>query len=198
MVTLSDEERAALFGAAQAGVVASAALEEPAEVGFDQAVERLEGAADRDEVGQLLLAFFGHHFDRVVLLGVRREATTGWLATGEGLDRRRLETLSIPFDRPSIFLNLRQGSAFHLGPLPPLPAHRPLVALLGGDQPRECLLLPVRLGGRLVAALYADRGGDRLAGLDLESLRRLTELAGAALERAILLKRREKSGSAGG
>ena len=101
--------------------------------------------------------------------------------------------LAIPLAQPSIFLNLRQGSAFHLGPLPPLPAHRPLVAVLGGESPGECLVLPVRLGDRMVMAVYCDRHGNPLGGIDLEALRSLTDAVARALERCILLKRQAQT-----
>jgi hypothetical protein len=98
-----------------------------------------------------------------------------------------------------VFLNLRHGSPLHLGPLPPMPAHRPLLtALGGGDPPGPCLLLPVRLGERLAAVIYGDREGAPVGGVDLDGLRRLAEQASIALERCISLKRKAHSGPAAG
>jgi len=171
-VTLSAEERSRLF-----------AREE------ETWAERLDDARERDEVGRVLLAALGDLFDRVVLFGVRRGAATGWMAAGPGIARDAVSSFELPFDRPSVLLNLNGGSEIHIGPLPPMPAHRPLVELLGGDPPRECVLLPVRIGGRLVAAVYGDRREEPLGRLDLAALRGLTGRAAAALERAILLKR---------
>ncbi|MFP5298944.1 MAG: hypothetical protein ACLGHL_08165, partial [Actinomycetota bacterium] len=48
----------------------------------------------------------------------------------------------------------------HVGPLPPMPAHRELAQAWGGELPRDCVLLPVRLKDRLVAVIYALRGGE--------------------------------------
>lgn len=216
-VTLSAAERSALLGAgataaitppaspptqpapghAAPGPTAAPAGREPTSLAAAAAL--LEEATGRDEVGRVLLAFLRQFFDRVVLLAVRSDGVRGWLAAGDGVDRERLEDLAIPFDRPSVFLNLRQGSSLHLGPLPPMPAHRPLLAALGGgDPPGPCLLLPVRLGERLAAVIYGDREGAPVGGVDLDGLRRLTEQASIALERCISLKRKAHSGPAAG
>lgn len=78
----------------------------------------------------------------------------------------------------------------HLGPLAPMPIHRELAAIWGGGMPRDSVVLPVRLKGRLVTVVYAD-GGDRgLGGVDLEQLQRLTAATAVAFERCIVAKKR--------
>jgi len=181
-VTLSETERASLYGG-----------HAPAPLTYADAEVRLAEIGDRDEAARLLVGFLRQEFDRVLLFAVRRDATHGWTGDGDGLSAERIAAVAIPFTRPSIFLNLRQGSAFHLGPLPGLPAHRPLVALLGGETPEECLLLPVRIGERMVAALWCDRAGDHLGNIDLEALRRLVDSFAHTLERCILLKRQAQT-----
>ena len=207
-VALSEAERAEIYGgpsrppepAAPPSASPPPAAVAPARgpLTYADAEERLATTKDRDEVGQILLHVLRQIFDRVMILRVGRDAVHGWLGGGDGLDNARVAHLAVPFDRPSIFLNLRHGSGFHLGPLPAMPSHRPLVALLGGEAPRECLLLPVRLGERMVVVVYCDRGGDRLAGLDLEALRHLGERSAAAFERCISLKRQAHSGPPAG
>lgn len=140
-------------------------------------------------MGYLLVSYLRQSFERVILFGARPAGMVGWMGDGEGLEPAAVTAFSLPFDKPSIFLNLRQGSAFHLGPLPPLPGHRPLLRLLGGAAPAECLLLPIRIGERMVAAVYCDHGAEPLGSVDLEALRGLTQRAAEALERCILLKR---------
>ena len=198
-VTLSETERAELLGAAGAAGprgVPAPPRRDPTTIAA--AVGQLAEATTRDEVGRILTAYLRQLFDRVVLLAVRRDGVRGWLGAGDGVDRERLDDLVIPFDRPSVFLNLRQGSPLHLGTLPPMPAHRPLLAVLGGDPPGPCLLLPVQVGGRMAAAIYGDREGAPVGGIDLDGLRRLAKQAGFALERCISLKRKAHSGPAAG
>ena len=181
-VTLSEHERAALYGGRA-----------PAPLTYDDAEARLADVSGRDEAARLVVDFLRQELERVILFAVHRDATHGWTGDGDDLTPERIAAVAVPFGKPSIFLNLRQGSAFHLGPLPALPAHRPLVELLGGESPQECLLLPVRIGERMVAVLYGDRGGEHLGSIDLEALRRLADAFAHALERCILLKRQAQT-----
>lgn len=172
-----------------------AAAETPEPQPAPTAEERLAAAGDRDEIGAALLAWLVEEFGRGALFAVRNDRVIGWMGEGEGLIRERLEAFALPFDRPSVFLNLRQGSAFHLGPLAPMPAHRRLARCWGVEQPRDCFLAAVRAGDRLAAVVYGDRGGRPVGALDLDRAQRLTGLAGSAFERAIVLKKQRQTTS---
>lgn len=181
-VRLSREERNALYGGRA-----------PAPLSYEEAEDRLGEMESRDLAGELVVDFLRQEFDRVLLFAVRKDAVTGWMGDAEGLDDEALERLRIPLSQPSLFLNLRHGGAFHLGPLPAMPAHRPLVELLGGEAPEEVLLLPVRIADRMVAILWCDRGGEHLGSIDLEALRALADTLADTLERCILLKRQAQT-----
>ena len=161
---------------------------------IDTAV-RLAAAGDRDEIGGLVIAHLLRDFDRVGLFSVLSDRVNGWLGGGEDFAADRMSTLTIPLGQPSVFLNLRQGSALHLGPLAPMPAHRRLADCWGGELPVECLLAPIRIGDRMVAAIYADRGAAPLGGVDLEQIQLLASHAAAALERCIVLKKQRQTTS---
>ena len=186
-VALTVSERAAL------GAGPGEAPPSPSLASLPELEEALTAAAGRDEIGRLVVAFLAPTYRRVALLQVVRERVAGWLAQGEGIDPERFARFAVGFDQPSVFLNLRQGSGLHLGPLADMPAHRELAACWGGQLPRECLLLPVRLRDRLVTVLYLDAAGGPLGRVDLEGLQRLAAAAARALERLILQK---KKGSA--
>jgi hypothetical protein len=106
---------------------------------------------------------------------------------GTGIDREAFAAFSIGFDQPSLFLNLRHNSGIYLGPLPPMPAHRQLARTWGGDLPRDCVLLPVRIKDRLVLVVYAD--GATKGPIDLSQMQRLAAAATSAVERCILQKK---------
>lgn len=178
----------------------SAALKEKKEqtVASSQAVagtaeERLAAATDRDEVGHALLAGLRASFERAALFAARTDSVQGWMGTGRGLDNGRLAAFRVPFDEPSVFLNLRGGASMHLGPLPPMPAHTELARCWRDEPVGSCFLMPVSIRGHLAAVLYGDRAGRSLGGLDLAELRRLGNAAGAALERCIVLKKQSQS-----
>jgi Type II secretion system (T2SS), protein E, N-terminal domain len=155
-----------------------------------------ETTHDRDEVGQILLAFLARSYKRAALFQVGRDRVTGWRGRGEGVDGEALARFSTGFDQPSIFLNLRQGNGLYLGPLPPMPVHRDLARSWGGELARECVMLPVRLRDRLVTVIYAEGPGlGAGGGLHLEELKRLTDLTAAAFERCILHKKQAGTGA---
>jgi hypothetical protein len=161
----------------------------PAPATLDLALAALAEVTDREEVGDLLLGFLGARYRRVALFQASRQGVSAWRAAGAGIDPQAFSSFAVGFDRPSIFLNLRGGSGLHLGPLAPMPAHRELAAAWGGELPRDCVMMPVRLRERLVAVLYADRAESGPAGLHLEELKRLTDATVAAFERCILHKK---------
>lgn len=169
-------------------VVAPPARPAPATV--EEAEAALAASLDREEVGQILVRFLARAYRRAALFQVSKEKVTGWLIEGEGVDRAAFERFAVGFDQPSLFLNLRQGSGLHLGPMPPMPAHRELARAWGGELPQDCVLLPIRMKDRLVAVVYADGGRKGVAGVGLPQLQRLATATAAALERCILHRKR--------
>jgi Type II secretion system (T2SS), protein E, N-terminal domain len=152
--------------------------------------EALAATDDSEEVGRLLLGFLAHAFRRVALFQVSRGQVTAWMARGDGIDQEAFGRYAVSFKEPSVFLNLRQGSGIHIGPLPPMTTHRELALCWGGGLPRDCVVLPVRLKDRLVSVIYMDGGSRGLGGIDLEQMHRLTAATAAAFERCILTKKR--------
>jgi hypothetical protein len=156
---------------------------------LDEVEAALAATSDREEVGRILLGFLARDFRHVALFQASRQRVTGWMAHGEGIDQDAFGRFAVEFDEPSVFLNLRQGSSLYLGALPPMAAHHELALTWGGGLPRDCVMLPVRLKERLVMVIYVD-GGSRGSAVDLERMRRLIAVTGAAFERCIISKKR--------
>jgi hypothetical protein len=202
-VSLTAEERAELTahrGAPPAAPVqapkpeaAAAPADAPASPDATEAA--FASTHDREEVARIALGLLARSYRRAALFQVARERVSAWMAQGE-MDLAVFQKFSIGFDQPSLFLNLRQGSSLYLGPLPPMPAHLELARAWGGELPKDCVVLPVRIKERLVAVLYADGGlksGKGIGGLDLPQLQRLAVATGAALERCILHRKRAEA-----
>jgi hypothetical protein len=185
-VSLTPEERADLGAVAW---IEPAATDRslPMPASLDEAEVELEKAHDLDEVARLLLGFLGRDHRRVAIFQVTRDRVNGWRIHGTGIDREGFAAFSVGFDQPSLFLNLRHGSNIYFGPLPPMPAHRQLARTWGGDLPRDCVLLPVRIKDRLVIVIYAD--GAAQGPVDLQAMQRLLNAATAAVERCIVANR---------
>ena len=187
-VAITDAERAEL-GLAEPppSVPAGSPLEAPA------TIEEVEGAfaatTDSEEVGRILLGFLARGYRRVALFQATRDHVSAWMARGDGIDQEAFARYGVSFKEPSVFLNLRQGSRIHLGPLPPMATHRELALCWGGGLPRDCVVLPVRLRDRLVSVIYVDGGSRGLAAVDLDRMNRLAAATAAAFERCILHKK---------
>jgi hypothetical protein len=157
---------------------------------LDDVEEALALTHDSEEVGRLVLGFLAHSFRRVALFQAARDHVSAWMVRGDGIDQEAFGRYAVSFRQPSVFLNLREGSGIHIGPLPPMTTHRELALCWGGGLPRDCVVLPVRLKDRLVSVIYMDGGSRGLGGIDLEQMHRLTAATAAAFERCILSKKR--------
>ena len=156
---------------------------------IEEAEAALAQAESLDAVAAAILGYLSPTYRRVALFRVGRTLVTGWIAQGVGVDPEAFGRFSVGFDQPSLFLNLRQGSGLHLGPLPPMPAHRELARTWGGDLPRDCALLPVRVRDRLVTVIYCDGAAKGLGAIDLPAMQRLLAAVTAAYERSILARK---------
>ncbi len=191
-VSLTPEERFEL-GAASWSAPAAADRSSPATASLEELEAALAAVNDLEAVGQILLGFLTRDHRRAALFQVSRDRVSGWKVQGADVDREAFAAFSIGFDQPSLFLNLRQSSGLYLGPLPPMPAHRQLARTWGGDLPRDCMMLPVRIKDRLVMVIYAD--GANRGPVELPQIQRLAALATSAVERCILRKKRGEAKS---
>lgn len=153
---------------------------------FQDAERILADETDRDNIGEVVIQILDLMFRRSALFKVRGESVHGWLAKGEGIDEQVFHRLRLPLGQPSIFFNLDQGGGPYLGPLPPMPVHQELARCWGGKLPAACLLVPLRIRGRLVGAFYGDRGGRSLEDVAIEPFQDLARKAEQALQRCIL------------
>jgi hypothetical protein len=191
-VAITEAERAelGLAEAPAAGATAPPASPREAPATIEEVEAAFAETTDSEEVGRILLGFLARSFRRVALFQATREHVSAWMARGDGIDQEAFARYGVSFKEPSVFLNLRQGSGIHIGPLPPMATHRELALCWGGGLPRDCVVLPVRLMDRLVTVLYMDGGSRGLGGIDLEQMHRLTAATAAAFERCILGKKR--------
>lgn len=163
------------------------------ELGIEERLMRasmaLQDAEIRDEIGDALLHFAGAYFERRVLLISRRDRIFGWMGDGEGVELEAVRGVDLEAQKPSVFAGLKDPSSFWLGPLPPLPSNQQLSQALGGA-PRDCLVLPVTLRGKVICYLYVDNGpseaGRGVSGSPVAEMKRLVAKAGLAFEVYIL------------
>lgn len=146
------------------------------------AAEALQDAEMREEIADALLDFCEPYLRRRMVLAVRKDAVIGWRGEGEGVDPEMIRAISIPSSEPSVFVGLSKGMAFWLGALPPMPRNLELTIGLGGERPRDCVILPVTLKQKTVCFIYGDNLGDGVGGVPLSAMRRLAAKAGLAFQ----------------
>ena len=151
-------------------------------------------AEERDHIAHALMLYLSESFSRVLCFMVRGDEVAGWLGTGLDVDESQLEQFRLDFTSPSIFLNLKAGTPIYRGPLPKMAAHESLISIWGGRYPRECLLVPVQIKGRLVTVIYLDKGRKALGGIDLGEIQEIGRLTSRAFE-SFLVRRRESKAS---
>ena len=141
---------------------------------------------ERDQVGALLLRFASGFLSRASLFAVHSDKVTGWMVRGEGLVLDDVQSLLIPLDQPSVFLNLLNNGAYFVGAIPPGEANQILLEVLGDPAPAELVMVPVRVQGRAVAFVLGDNPGEDGAGFPVQELVAAANKAGVALEVLIL------------
>lgn len=130
-------------------------------------------------------------FERLVLLRCHATALRAWMGRGRTLRPLRLQCLELGLDQPSMFLHLREGGSFFRGSLPAMPLHQDLVDTWNGNLEQECILVPIRIGHRLVTVLYADTGDEAPSSEDLDLLRRAGRLLEESISSLILRQKAE-------
>lgn len=143
-----------------------------------------------------LLDILEPQFERLVLLRCSANSVRAWMGRGRTLRPMQLQSLEIRLDQPSLFLHMREGGSFYRGRLPEMPLHQDLVQCWNGNLDQDCVLIPIRIGHRLVTVLYADTGEAELTSESLDLLRR----SGALLEESmssLILRKKAECGESG-
>jgi hypothetical protein len=143
--------------------------------------EALRQAQNRDEVAALLLDYAAALAPIAAMLVIRRGTLVGHGARGASVQEERFRHLVIPLDEPSLFRDVAQSQLPFRGPLPDAPAHRAIVGTLG-RHPGDVLIVPIAVGGKAIAILYA---AGIEAPLPEAALQELALEAGDAYERLI-------------
>jgi hypothetical protein len=84
---------------------------------------------------------------------------------------------------------MREGGSYFRGILPGMPLHRHLINSWSGSLEQDCVLVPIRIGKRMVTVLYADKGEEELTNSDLDLLRRAGRLLEESMSSLILRKK---------
>jgi len=153
---------------------------------LDELSDSLRGVSARDDVADCVLTFLEPLASRVALFSFHQGKVMGWAARGDGIVAEDFQSLMLPIDRPSVFLNLTKGADIHVGPLGGMEGNTVLIDAMGSPAATEAIVLPVRLRGKPVAFLWLDNGERGVTDTPLATARETARLAGLALEVVVL------------
>ena len=165
---------------------------EPTPEEMDAAMQRAKEdwveIRNRDEAIGTFLKALNAVLDRGILFLVKAGKVIGWRAF-PAYHEAEIGRLEFPLEQPSLFKDVVTAKTFYQGPAPYDPTYRDLFQLLGGDHPKEILLLPVLMNEQVVAVLYGDNQFSSRPIQTLSYVRKLTQKLAMALEVLILKKK---------
>lgn len=128
---------------------------DPRSEAYSQAAIALKRARGRDEVGRILLHYFEAFYLNVLLLAVRGSRLVGHAGGGTRLPQERISGIQVDLVAPSRFREAIAGRIpYHglLGEDAPVMAFKHQI----GYAPGTVLLVPIHVGQRAIAMMYAD------------------------------------------
>ena len=166
---------------------AAADVQPEAEKDFslDGVLRGLAQVNDRHDVAELLVGYTARQFTRSALFLIKGDQATGWLAQVGTKPLPGFDALSMGMNEPSVLRMVADSKAHYLGPMPISPCNSRISAALGGSPPKQQLLAPLLMMGRVVAVLYVD-GSNGLLDESVPALLKLLAKGSMAFEILIL------------
>ncbi|MBN2429690.1 MAG: hypothetical protein JXK94_15250 [Deltaproteobacteria bacterium] len=152
---------------------------------FKEASVGLVNTTSRHDVAAILIHFASQVFKRTALFTVQGKSSWGWVANVEGTMVENFDKVQIPLDDASILRTVVDSKKLLVGPIPFSPLNARIISSFGGPSQQSAGLLPITIGGRVVAVLYVDGERANLTGNFVE-LQQLVAKAAMALEILIL------------
>ena len=155
--------------------------------------DALSGATHRDQVATLVLDHLAGAASRVAVFSLQHGRVMGWEARGPAVAAEGFHTLILPLDRPSLFLNLTQGVDLHAGALGGGEGNELLLAALGPPEPRETVVVPIKVRGKVAGFLWLDNGDEPVSEVSIPLVQEVARLTGFALE-ILVLRQKVRAG----
>jgi hypothetical protein len=160
---------------------------------WQQAVELLRSAEDRDRVLDVLFSFARQYFDCTALFLVRDERLIAFRSSGLGGPHDG--SVSVGWGDGGAVHGVSKTLAARIVDLRASQADAALLDALGRARHQPCGLIPVAIRQRMIGLVYGDRAGEALSLSDFSEVLPLLPSVTAAFERIIQERKREITGS---
>ncbi|MFQ5839747.1 MAG: DUF4388 domain-containing protein [Candidatus Methylomirabilales bacterium] len=146
--------------------------------------------------GEITLSIMRYAADvvtRGVLLVLRKDGISGLGQFGvelaSGSPDQVVRSIKIPLNEDSLLKTVIDTKNAFQGEVPAGKWNRHLLDLLGGSTPKEAILIPMIVAGKVVVIFYGDDAGTGRPVGDVEGLEFLMAQASLAMEKSVLEKR---------
>jgi hypothetical protein len=162
----------------------------PTAVSYGAACERIDTAANREQIAEVFVEYAKGRCDALVVLLVRDGNAVGWrgYVAPPGKPRTPVEELSLPIGGASSLQEAHDGNTVFVGapPSPFKPVEAALWTALGADPPpAEVVVVPITIKQRAVNLVYAHTLGGSPAASLVNELSELANRAQASYARLI-------------
>ena len=158
------------------------------------AVDRLDHAAQRDQIAEAFLDFAVGRFDAVVVFLVRDGNALGWYGRLAGArPLTPFDQISLPLGPASAFQIAHDGMRLYHGPSPSSihPVENRLWEGLGTPPPSDLIVAPILVKQRVVNLVYAHAPGGAM--INVSDAAELAELAVRASDAYVRLIKKSKT-----
>jgi hypothetical protein len=159
---------------------------------WQQAVELLRAAEDRDRVLDVLFSFARQYFDCTALFMVRDDRLVAFRSSGLG--GLHDGSVSVAWGSGGAVHGVSKTLAARIVDLRDSQADAALLEALGRARHQPCGLVPVAIRQRMIGLLYGDRAGEALSLSDFADVLPLLPSVAASFERLIQERKRGTTG----
>lgn len=178
-----------LRAAQEAGIEKAAAESARAKSASDMAlikaaVDDIDNQRSQADILNSLVNRAASFAPRVAFFIIKNEQATGWRARGlEGtIGDDTIRTIALPLSAATPLSNAANSRATWSGAPGANAEDYLLLNKLGGEPPRRIVTVPLVVGGKTVAVLYADSAGLDSDAINLEAIETLVRVAGMSVE----------------
>jgi hypothetical protein len=158
---------------------------------FSEALAHLASASTRDDVARVACRYAHQMLPFAAMFGVRQGACAGWLRLGR-CTGEQFEAVTLPVPVGSFLQVALASPSPWVGRLADVQGNSTLLGWLGRPRAQTTFAMPIPVGGRVVAMLYADSGARGRTITDVAMLVSFASRIGPALERVVRDQRANK------
>ncbi len=157
-------------------------------LGLGEAIVRLDAVDHREQVADIVVNYMTGRFGCGLVLLVREGTARVWRGLAPGIPAAAIETIAFPIAMPSCFQIAFEREATFRGPPPAegMSLQRKIWKYLRCKEPRDILVVPIKIGTRVLGVVYAHAlDGGRLPEDGASELPAVCSAAGSAVVRLI-------------